>query len=158
MPRSDGLFRQVVQRVATDYPDISYESFIVDDFARRLIAEPHKLDVVVLPSMYGDILSDAAGGLLGGLGLCPSGVYGKTYAYFEPIHGSAPDIAGKNVINPTATILTAAMMLEYLGFADPAQRLSTAVERVYAAGSTLTPDQGGTASTQAFCDAVAQHL
>jgi isocitrate/isopropylmalate dehydrogenase len=85
-------------------------------------------------------------------------VYGKNYAYFEPIHGSAPDIAGKNIINPTATILTAAMLLEYLDFAAAAQRLRTAIERVYAAGSPLTPDQGGTASTQAFCDAVAQHL
>lgn len=158
LPRSDGLFRQVVLGVAEHYPDLQCESFIVDDFARRLIVEPQQFDVVVLPSLYGDIFSDAAGGLLGGLGLCPSGVYGDHYAYFEPIHGSAPDIAGKNIINPTATILTAAMMLEYLDFADAAASLRTAIERVYAEEKTLTPDQGGTATTQEFCDAVARHL
>ena len=114
--------------------------------------------MVVLPSLYGDIFSDAAGGVIGGLGLCPSGVYGKDYAYFEPIHGSAPDIAGQNIINPTAMLRTAAMMLEYLGFGDPAQRLERAIDQVYAAGEHLTPAQGGTASTQEFCDAVASFL
>jgi isocitrate/isopropylmalate dehydrogenase len=158
MPRSDGLFRKVVLRVARDYPDIRCEGFIVDDFARRLIVEPQQLDVVVLPSLYGDIFSDAAGGVIGGLGLCPSGVYGDHYAYFEPIHGSAPDIAGKNIINPTASILTAALMLDHLGFAAAAQRLRTAVEQVYAEGQTLTLDQGGRATTQEFCDAVAGRL
>lgn len=158
IPQADGLFREVVLRVARNYPDIQCESFIVDDFARRLIAEPHKFDVVVLPSLYGDIFSDAAGGVIGGLGLCPSGVYGQSYAYFEPIHGTAPDIAGKNIINPTATMLTAAMMLEYLHFPTAAQRLRTAIESVYAEGTHLTPDQGGTASTTAFCDAVTAHL
>ena len=158
IPEADGLFRDVVERVAPAYPDIQYENFIIDDFARRLIAEPHAMDVVVLPSLYGDIFSDAAGGVIGGLGLCPSGVYGEHYAYFEPIHGSAPDIAGQHIINPTATLRTAAMMLEYLGFAPTAQRIERAIEQVYANGETLTPDQGGTASTQEFCDAVAQML
>ncbi len=158
IPHGDGLFRDVVTRVAASYPDIAFERFIIDDFARRLIAEPHALDVVVLPSLYGDIFSDAAGGVIGGLGLCPSGVYGDTYAYFEPIHGSAPDIVGQHIINPTATLRTAAMMLEHLGFADIAQRIETAIEKVYAAGQYLTPDQGGTARTQEFCDAVARWL
>ena len=158
LPRSDGLFRDVAARVATAYPDIEFETFIVDDFARRLVAAPQALDVVVLPNLYGDILSDAAAGVIGGLGLAPSGCYGDTYAYFESAHGSAPDIAGKNVINPTATILSAAMMLEHLGFAAAARRLESAVERVYADGRVLTPDQGGHASTTDFCNAVARAL
>jgi isocitrate/isopropylmalate dehydrogenase len=158
LPRSDGLFRDVATHVAAAYPDIEFETFIVDDFARRLVAAPHALDVVVLPNLYGDILSDAAAGLIGGLGLAPSGCYGDSYAYFESAHGSAPDIAGRNIINPTATILSATMMLEHLGFPDAARRLEDAVARVYAAGRTLTPDQGGRASTTEFCDAVAGEL
>ena len=158
LPRSDGLFRDVAQRVAASYADIEFETFIVDDFARRLVAAPHTLDVVVLPNLYGDILSDAAAGLIGGLGLAPSGCYGDSYAYFESAHGSAPDIAGRNIINPTATILSATMMLEQLGFVDAARRLDVAVARVYADGQVLTPDQGGRASTTEFCDAVAHEL
>ncbi len=156
--RSDGLFRQRVERMAREYPDIELQTFIIDDFARRLVAEPHDLDVVVLPNLYGDILSDAAAALVGGLGLAASGSYGDTYAYFESVHGSAPDIAGKNVINPTATLLSAAMMLEYLGFGSAAQRLQTAIAQVYAEGRRLTLDQGGRASTTEFCAAVAQHF
>ena len=156
--RSDGYFREIAARVAEAYSDIEYENYIVDDFARRLVAEPHALDVVVMPNLYGDILSDAAAGVIGGLGLAPSGCYGDDYAYFESAHGSAPDIAGRNIINPTASILSAAMMLEYLGFQDAAAQLPRAVERVYADGNTLTPDQGGTASTTEFCDAVAAYL
>src|SRR5262245_60486396 len=158
LPQSDGLFRTVALDAARSYPDIAFESFIVDDFARRLVADPHALDVVVMPNLYGDILSDAAAGLVGGLGLAPSGCYGDDYAYFESVHGTAPDIAGRNVINPTATILSAAMMLDYLGLAEPARRLAAAVTRVYAAGEHLTVDQGGAASTTAFCEAVARQL
>ncbi|MBI5506053.1 MAG: isocitrate/isopropylmalate dehydrogenase family protein, partial [Deltaproteobacteria bacterium] len=141
--RSDGLFRDRVRRVAEQYPDIELQTYIVDDFARRLVAEPHSLDVVVLPNLYGDILSDAAAGLVGGLGVAASGCYGDDYAYFESVHGSAPDIAGKNVINPTATLLSAALLLEYLGFASAGRRLEAAIEAVYAGGSLLTPDQRG---------------
>ncbi len=158
LPQSDGLFRDVAARIAASYPDIAFEGFIVDDFARRLVTAPHQLDVVVLPNLYGDILSDAAAGLIGGLGLAPSGCYGDAYAYFESAHGSAPDIAGRNVINPTATILSATMMLRHLGFAAEANRLDAAVERVYAGGRSLTPDQGGRATTTEFCAAVAQAL
>ncbi len=156
--RSDGLFRQRVERMAREYPDIELQTFIVDDFARRLVAEPHGLDVVLLPNLYGDILSDAAAALVGGLGLAASGCYGDTYAYFESVHGSAPDIAGKNVINPTATLLSAALMLEYLGFDSAAERLQTAIAQVYAEGRCLTPDQGGRAGTTEFCAALAQHI
>ena len=158
LPLTDGLFRDVARRVGAGYPDVALETFIVDDFARRLVATPHELDVVVLPNLYGDILSDAAAGVIGGLGLAPSGCYGDGYAYFESAHGSAPDIAGKGIINPTATILSAAMMLDHLGFEGAARRLETAVARVYAEGRRLTPDQGGTATTLEFSDAVARYL
>ncbi len=158
LPRSDGLFRERVLGVAREYPEVELESFIVDDLAHRLVANPQALDVVVLPNLYGDVLSDAAAALAGGLGLAPSGCYGEDYAYFEPAHGTAPDIAGRGVINPTATLLSGAMLLEHLGFAEAARRLERAVERVYADGRCLTPDQGGQASTTAFCDSVARSL
>jgi isocitrate/isopropylmalate dehydrogenase len=156
--QTDGLFIDVARRVASEYPDIPLEVFIVDDFARRMVACPQELDVVVLPNLYGDILSDLAAGIIGGLGLAPSGCYGDEYAYFESAHGSAPDIAGKNIINPTATMLSAAMMLDYLGFNGESQRLQEAIERVYAEGRHLTPDQGGTATTTQFTEAVATFL
>src|SRR5437867_2010362 len=158
LPGTDGLFRDVATRLAASYPDVLFETYIVDDFARRLVAEPQALDVVALPNLYGDILSDAAAGVIGGLGLAPSGCYGDGYAYFEPAHGSAPDIAGQGIINPTATILSAAMMLDHLGFAPAARRLEAAVERVYADGRPLTPDQGGTATTLEFAAAVDGYL
>ncbi|MEJ6683148.1 MAG: isocitrate/isopropylmalate family dehydrogenase, partial [SAR86 cluster bacterium] len=106
----------------------------------------------------GDIMSDGAAGLIGGLGLAPSGCYGDDYAYFESAHGSAPDIVGKNIINPTATLLSAAMMLDYLEFPDAAQRIRRAVEQVYQQGEVLTPDQGGTGTTTEFCAAVSALL
>ena len=155
---TDGFFLEVAREVAADYPDIAFESFIVDDFACRMIREPQKFDVVVMPNQYGDILSDAAGGLVGSLGLAASGCYGDDYAYFEPAHGTAPDIAGRNIINPTATLLSATMMLDHLELGDAARRIEAAVARVYADGRTLTPDQGGTATTTEFCAAVAQAL
>ena len=158
LPTTDGLFRDIATRVAADYPDIEFETFIVDDFARRMVAEPDALDVVVLPNLYGDILSDLGAGVIGGLGLAPSGCYGDDYAYFESAHGSAPDIAGQNIINPTATLLSGAMMLDYLGFGDAAARVERAVDRAYADGKALTRDQGGSASTQDFIDAVAQQI
>jgi isocitrate/isopropylmalate dehydrogenase len=158
LPRSDGLFKDVATEVAGDYPDIAFETLIVDDFAHKLVIAPQQFDVVVLPNLYGDILSDAAAGVIGGLGLAASGCYGDGYAYFESAHGTAPDIAGKNIINPTATILSAKMMLGYLGFPQAAARLAAAVETVYAQGKALTPDQGGRATTTAFCEAVAKKL
>ena len=130
--KSDGLFREVVEATAQEYPDLGYEQYIVDDFARRLVASPSQFDVVVMPNLYGDILSDVAAGAIGGLGLAPSGCYGDTYAYFESVHGSAPDIAGRNIINPTATLLSAALLLDYLGWAGEARRLEDAIAQVYA--------------------------
>lgn len=155
---SDGFFLEVAAGLASEYPDVEFESFIVDDFACRMIRDPQALDVVVMPNLYGDILSDAAGGLVGSLGLAASGCFGDDYAYFEPAHGTAPDIAGQNIINPTATLLSATMMLEHLGFTEEARKIEAAVFRVYAAGTALTPDQGGSTSTEEFCAAVAKAL
>jgi isocitrate/isopropylmalate dehydrogenase len=154
LPKTDGLFIEVARRVAGDYGDIEFESFIIDDFAHRLVLRPQRFDVIVLPNLYGDILSDAAAALAGGLGLAPSGCYGADSAYFESAHGTAPDIAGRGIINPTATLLSGAMMLQHLGLGDAAGRLTRAIDAVYAAGRALTPDQGGGASTREFCEAV----
>ena len=155
---SDGYFLDIATAVATDYPDVEFNSYIVDDFACRLIRMPEAFDVVVTPNLYGDILSDAAGGLLGSLGLAASGVYGDDYAYFEPAHGTAPDIAGQNIINPTATLLSAMMMLEYIGFDEIARSMQRALDKVYESGTQLTPDQGGSATTTEFVDAVKAEL
>ncbi len=156
--QSDGFFRQTVESIVRAYADLQYEEFIVDDFARRVVASPQDLDVVVLPNLYGDILADAGAGTIGGLGLAPSGCYGVDYAYFEPVHGTAPDIAGRRIINPTATMLSTVMMLEHVGFGDAARRLERAIDETYAAGDRLTPDQGGSASTEEFAAAVQSRL
>ncbi len=155
---SDGFFRQIVEEVGAEYPDIKYEQFIVDDFARRIVQQSKDLDVVVMPNLYGDILSDAAAGTIGGLGVAPSGCYGDGYAYFESIHGTAPDIKGLGIINPTATMLSAVLMLDYLGFGDKSKRFENAVRKVYAEGKVLTPDQGGSAKTGEFTKAVIANL
>lgn len=154
LPESDGYFLEIAQELAPEYPDVEMNHFIVDDFACRLVANPHQFDVTVMPNLYGDILSDAAAGLVGGLGMAASGCYGTDYAYFESAHGTAPDIAGQHIINPTANLLTAALMLDYLGFASASSRLNQAIEQVYAEGKALTPDVGGTASTEDLCEAV----
>ncbi len=158
LPQTDGLFRDVGRRLAPEYADVAFETLLVDDLAHRLTATPSVLDVIALPNLYGDILSDAAAGLVGGLGLAPSGCYGDDYAYFESAHGTAPDLTGKHVINPTATLLSASMMLDYLGFDAAASALDTAVRRTFAEGRVLTPDQGGRATTEEFCAAVAAGL
>jgi isocitrate/isopropylmalate dehydrogenase len=154
LPKTDGLFREIGYAVADDYPEIEFECFIVDDFACRLVREAQHFDVVVMPNLYGDILSDAAAGLVGGLGLAASGCYGESYAYFESAHGTAPDIAGQGIINPTANLLSACMMLEHLDLLEPADRIRAAIASVYADGKDLTPDQGGSASTLQFCNTV----
>ncbi len=119
-----------------------------------LVASPETLDVVVLNNEHGDILADVSSGTIGGLGLSPSACYGENYAYFEPVHGSAPDLVGKNVINPTAMILSGVMMLDYLGYAEQARMLAHAVAQVYREGVVLPVDQGGEASTEDFVAAV----
>ena len=155
---TDGLFLELAKQIAQEYPDIAFEHFIIDDFLCRMITDPHALDVVVMPNLYGDIMSDGAAGLIGGLGLAPSGCYGEDYAYFESAHGTAPDIAGKNIINPTATVLSASMLLEYLGKDEAARLLKRAIAAVYANQKNLTADQGGRASTSEFFNALKAKL
>ncbi len=151
--RSDGFFQEVVESIVSQYPDLAYEHFHVDDAARRLLRFPQAMDVVLCMNLYGDILSDLAAEAAGGLGIAPSGCFGDKWAYFESVHGSAPDIAGHGIANPTATILSSAMMLEHMGLTAEAERLEAAVARVYREGKHLTRDQGGTATTKEFCKA-----
>ena len=158
LEQTDGLFRQVVESVVRKFPEISYDHFIVDDAARRLVASPEQFDVIITPNLYGDILSDVGAATIGGLGLTPSACYGDKHAYFEPVHGTAPDLAGKNIINPTATLLSAAMLLEYLGFAEAALTLQESVKAVYREGKIVPVDQGGRATTTEFCKAIRGHL
>jgi 3-isopropylmalate dehydrogenase len=158
LPRTDGRLREIVRETVRTYPNLSYQEFLIDDLARRMIAEPETLDVVVLTNEHGDILADAASGSIGGLGLSPSACCGEHYAYFEPVHGSAPDLAGKGIINPTAMLLSGAMMLEYLGYVEQARKLETAIVQVYREGVSLTRDQGGNASTMGFVEAVYEYL
>ena len=141
MKHSDGLFLRVAREVAKDYEGrIAFDERIVDAFCMGLVVDPAQFDVVVLPNLYGDIASDLAAGLVGGLGIAPGANVGDEYAVFEAVHGSAPDIAGKDVANPTAEILSAAMMLDYLGERACAERIRAAVRAVYAQGATLTAD------------------
>jgi 3-isopropylmalate dehydrogenase len=154
LPRTDGLFQKTAEQVVHASPGLSFEHFYVDDACRRLVRFPQSMDVVLCMNQYGDILSDIAAEVAGGLGMAPSGCYAPDWAYFESVHGSAPDIAGKGIANPTATILSAAMMLDHIGLRDEAARLEAAVARVYRNGKALTPDQGGKGTTKGFADAV----
>ncbi len=158
LPRTDGRLRTIVADTVRTYPDLQYQEFLIDDLARRLVASPETLDVVVLSNEHGDILADVASGTIGGLGLSPSACFGERYAYFEPVHGSAPDLAGKGIINPTAMLLSGAMLLAYLGYSEQAQRLERAIEQLYHEGVSLTRDQGGSASTLEFAEKVVSML
>jgi isocitrate/isopropylmalate dehydrogenase len=157
-PRTDGRFRAIVKEAVGRYSSLTYQEFLIDDLARRLVACPETLDVVVLGNEHGDILADVSSGTIGGLGLCPSACYGKNYAYFEPVHGSAPDLAGKGIINPTAMLLSGAMMLGYLGYTEQGRMLEQAIAKTYSEGTVLPVDQGGQASTVEFVEAVRSHL
>lgn len=154
MKLADGLFLRCAREVAQDYPEISYKELIVDNASMQLVMRPEMFDILLLPNLYGDIVSDLAAGLVGGLGLVPGANMGEEIAVFEAVHGSAPDIAGKGIANPTALMQSAVMMLEHLGEVDAARRLQNAIERVYQEGKHLTPDVGGAASTAQFTDAV----
>jgi len=156
--QSDGLFRQIVEETVRQYPEITFDQQVIDNFCQQMIINPQQFDVVVMPNEHGDVMADGAAALVGGLGLAPSACFGKDYAYFEPVHGTAPDLMGKNIVNPTAMILSAKWMLEYLGFAEAGQRLERAVYGVYEEGKYLTPDQGGSSSTTQFCQAVKGRL
>jgi len=153
LPLTSGLFLETALATAAGYPDVETSDIIVDAAAMKLVREPQRFDVLVTTNLFGDILSDLMAGLVGGLGLAPSANLGHQYALFEPVHGSAPDIAGQGVANPAAAILTAAMMLNYLGEAEAAAAIERAVDTVLQHGPH-TRDLGGTASTAAFTEAV----
>jgi isocitrate dehydrogenase (NAD+) len=158
MKLSDGLFLRCCREVAERHPEIEYKELIVDNAAMQLVIRPETFDVLLLPNLYGDIVSDLAAGLVGGLGLAPGANIGDCCAVFEAVHGSAPDIAGKGVANPTALMMSATMMLDHLGELDAARRLREALEHVYREGVHVPQDVGGKASTAEFSDAVCSCL
>jgi isocitrate dehydrogenase (NAD+) len=158
MKLGDGLFLRCCREVAQENPDIDYQELIVDNASMQMVVDPKQFDVVVMPNLYGDIISDLAAGLVGGLGVVPGANVGVTHAVFEAVHGSAPSIAGKGIANPTALMRSAAMMLTHLGEADAGRRLDEAIRQVYADGAVLTGDVGGSASTEQFTDAVVARL
>jgi isocitrate dehydrogenase (NAD+) len=160
MKYSDGLFLKVAQEVAQDYPEIEFNDRIVDNMCMQLMQKPDLYDVLVMPNLYGDIVSDIVAGMVGGLGVAPGGNIGKDAAVFEPIHGSAPTHAGKNVANPVAMLLSGVMMLRHLGEQDAAARVQAAVEKVIGEGKQVTydlredRDQAKAASTTEMADAI----
>ncbi len=158
MKLSDGLFLRCCREVAAKYPEIEYRELIVDNASMQLVMRPETFDVLLLPNLYGDIVSDLAAGLVGGLGIVPGANMGETNAVFEAVHGSAPDIAGRGIANPTALMLSAVMMLNHLGEKEAGKHLQNAIEGVYSDGKAITGDVGGQASTAEFTDAVIQKL
>jgi isocitrate dehydrogenase (NAD+) len=151
---SDGLFLRTCRRVAEEFPDIAFDDSIIDAAAMKLVINPHSFDIMVMENLFGDIVSDLTAGLVGGLGLTPSANVGKVIAVFEAVHGSAPDIAGKGVANPTAVILSAVLMLRYLNEQKAADQIESAIRKVYAHCKVRTGDLGGTATTSEFTAAV----
>jgi isocitrate dehydrogenase (NAD+) len=158
MKLSDGLFLESVRNVSRDFIDVTYDEKIVDAVCMQLVMRPEKFDVLVLPNLYGDIVSDLCAGLVGGLGVVPGANMGLESAVFEAVHGSAPDIADKNLANPTALLLSGVMMLDHIGEHDKAERIRGALWRVLSAGAVRTLDLGGQASTTEFTDAVCREI
>lgn len=158
MKCTDGLFLEVAREVAADYPDIEFEDRIVDACSMKLVQRPEDFDVLVMPNLYGDILSDLCAGLVGGLGVAPGANIGKDYAVFEPVHGSAPKYTGMDKVNPLATILSGVMMLKHLGEKEAAERVQKAVDDVLTEGKYLTYDLGGTARASEMAKAIAGRL
>jgi len=140
--------------VAEQFKDIEYKELIVDNACMQIVIDPQQFDILLLPNLYGDVMSDLAAGLVGGLGVVPSGNIGDEGAIFEAVHGTAPDIAGKGVANPTALLMSSILMLNYIGEASTADRVEQALWKVYREGKHLTRDLGGKASTMEFADAV----
>ena len=155
---TSGLFLEVAREVAARYPDIQNEEMIVDAACMNLVMYPERFDVMVTTNLFGDILSDLCAGLVGGLGMAPGANIGEGAAIFEAVHGSAPDIAGKNIANPTSVILASIQMLEYLGMQDKAERIREAVRATIESGDRVTRDLGGTASTSEFTQAIIDRL
>lgn len=158
MKLSDGLFLDCIRKIAPEYPEIQYQEFIVDNCSMQLVMRPEDFDVLLLENLYGDIMSDLCAGLVGGLGLVPGANIGAECSLFEAVHGSAPDIAGKNLANPTAIMLSSILMLRLLDQTEVAGRIERAIRSVYAEGKHLTGDVGGTASTDEFTSAVIGEL
>src|SRR6185369_14322372 len=142
MKLSDGLFLRCCREAAAGYPEIQYTELIVDNASMQMVMRPEQFDVLLMPNLYGDIVSDLAAGLVGGLGMVPGANIGEKHAVFEAVHGSAPDIAGKGVANPTALMLSSVMMLRHIGEVDASTQLQNAIEGVYREAKSLTADVG----------------
>lgn len=158
LKKSDGLFLEVARRIARNYPEIQYDEAIVDSTAMKLVMNPEQFDVLVMENLFGDIISDLTSGLVGGLGLAPSANIGEKYAIFEAVHGSAPDIAGKGLANPTALLLSSVLMLRHIGETEAADRIEKSVEKVIQEAKVLTKDLGGSANTKEYTEEIIRNL
>ncbi len=158
MKCTDGLFLRVAGEVAAEYPDIEFEDRIVDNMCMQLVQKPELYDVLVLPNLYGDIVSDLCAGLIGGLGVAPGANFGDDIAVFEPVHGSAPKYAGQDKVNPMALLRSGVLLLEHLGEDAPARRMEDAIAAVVAEGKDVTYDLGGTAGTSGMAAAIARRI
>lgn len=158
MKLSDGMFLESIAAVAQEYPDIKYDDVIVDALCMKLVMDPNQFDILVLSNLYGDIVSDLAAGLVGGLGVVPGANIGTDIAVFEAVHGSAPDIAGKGIANPSALLFSGVLMLRYLKEEAAADRIMNSIRKVFREGKHVTRDLGGHASTEEFADEVIRHL
>jgi isocitrate dehydrogenase (NAD+) len=154
MKLGDGLFLKSARTVAEQYKDVEYKELIVDNACMQIVMDPQQFDILLLPNLYGDVMSDLAAGLVGGLGVVPSGNIGEEAAIFEAVHGTAPDIAGKGVANPTALLMSSILMLNHLGETNAGNRIEQALWKVYREGKHKTRDLGGSATTQQFTDAI----
>jgi isocitrate dehydrogenase (NAD+) len=155
---TQGLFLEVGKEIAKEYPDVQFEDRIIDATAMLLVLDPYKFDVLVMENMFGDILSDEMAGLVGGLGFAPAGNIGVNASMFEAVHGTAPDIAGQGVANPTGLLLSACLMLDHIGRGESARRIRTAIDTVVQSGKARTRDMGGTAGTREYVDALCKAL
>ena len=158
MKLSDGLFLRCCRKVAEGFPEVAYHEHIVDNTCMQLVMNPYQYDILLTENLYGDILSDLCSAFVGGLGLVPGANLGVECAIFEAVHGSAPDIAGKDMANPTALLQSAVLMLHHIDESATAQRVQAGIEQVYREGRTLTKDVGGTSGTKAFADAVLEAM
>ncbi|GAB4168922.1 MAG: isocitrate dehydrogenase (NAD(+)) [Calditrichia bacterium] len=155
---SDGLFLEIAREIAKNYPDIQYEEMIVDATAMKLVMNPAQFDVLVMENLFGDIVSDLSSGLVGGLGVAPSANIGEKYAVFEAVHGSAPDIAGKGLANPTALLLSAVLMLKHINEFEAAERIESAVRKTLQDKTVCTPDLGGNGTTETYTKMIIRNL
>jgi isocitrate dehydrogenase (NAD+) len=158
MKLSDGLFLHCCRTVGEGFPEVSYHEHIVDNTCMQLVMNPYQYDILLTENLYGDILSDLCSAFVGGLGLVPGANLGTECAIFEAVHGSAPDIAGKDLANPTALLQSAVLMLHHIDEPETAERVQAGLELVYREGKTLTKDVGGTSGTKAFADAVLEAM